>query len=59
MHGNATDQKQWCYEFEQNQMERAMTDQINLIADTDEARSFNRDCKEEMAQKNKIEKAEY
>jgi hypothetical protein len=41
--------QQWRYEFEQNHMERAMTDQITLIADTDRARSFNRDCKEEMA----------
>ena len=41
--------QQWRYEFEQNHMERAMTDQVTLIADTDKARSFNRDCKEEMA----------
>ena len=31
----------------QNHMKRAMTDQINLSADTDKARRFNRDCKTE------------
>ena len=33
------------HKIEQNHMKRAMTDQINLSADTDKARSFNRDCK--------------
>jgi hypothetical protein len=41
----------------QNHMKRAMTDQINLSADTDKARSFNRECKTEWQNDKKIEKA--
>ena len=37
-------------------MEHAMTSQINLSADTDKARSFNRNCKMEW-QMNKKEKS--
>jgi hypothetical protein len=39
------EEREKCEEAEQNQMQRAMTGQKNLNADTDRARSFNRGCK--------------
>ena len=43
-------------QIEQNHMGHAMTSQINLSADTDKARSFNRNCKMEWQMNNKKER---